>query len=80
MSLISDEKSRSNNNDLCRSAELDKLESEWSNLNWNKITRNIHKIQQRIFHAEDQNNYRRVRSLIKTIIEHIIMNYCIVYV
>ena len=61
MSLISDEENRIDEI-LCRSVELDKLDSEWSNLNWNKITRSIFKIQKRIFHAEDQKNYREVRS------------------
>ena len=61
MSQISDEENCANI-DLCQSTELDKLDSEWSNIKWNYVSRSIYKIQQRIIRAEESGDYRRVRS------------------
>lgn len=61
MSQISDEENCTNIN-LCQSTELDKLDSEWSNIKWNYVSRSIYKIQQRIIRAEESGDYRRVRS------------------
>ena len=61
MSQISVEENCTNIN-LCQSTELDKLDSEWSNINWNYVRRSIFKIQQRIIHAEETGNFRQVRS------------------
>ena len=63
MSVISDEENCTQLLAGCQSTELDKLDAEWSNINWNKITRDIFNIQQRITHAEETQDYRRVRSL-----------------
>jgi len=63
MSQISVEENCTNSNGLCQSTELDKLDEEWSNINWNYVTRSIHRIQQRIIHAEETKDFRRVRSL-----------------
>lgn len=56
MSQISDEENCANI-DLCQSTELDKLDSEWSNINWNYVTRSIFKLQQQITHAEETGNF-----------------------
>ena len=67
MSQISDEENCANI-DLCQSTELDKLDSEWSNIKWNYVSRSIYKIQQRIIRAEEQQDYRRVRSLTRLLL------------
>ena len=36
---------------VVQSAEPSELEEEWLNINWNKVKRDILKIQQRIFRA-----------------------------
>lgn len=63
MSQISDEENCTFLTDLCQSTELDKLDEEWSSINWNYVTRSIFKLQQRITHAEETKDYRSVRSL-----------------
>ena len=37
MSVISDEENCTQSSIECQSTELDKLEQEWSNINWNKV-------------------------------------------
>ncbi|RAP54068.1 MAG: hypothetical protein BZ137_04390 [Methanosphaera sp. rholeuAM130] len=59
MSLISDEENCRQPKAEYQSTELSKLEQEWLNINWEKVTRNIFKIQKRITHAEEQKDYRR---------------------
>ena len=68
MSVISDEENCSQLLAGCQSTELDKLDAEWSNINWNKVTRDIFKIQQRIIHAEETKDYRKVRSLTRLLL------------
>ena len=51
MSQISDEENCTGQIDLCQSTELGELDEEWSNINWNYVTRSIHKMQQRIIRA-----------------------------
>lgn len=62
MSQISVEENCTQSSIGCQSTELDKLDSEWSNINWNYVSRSIFRIQQRIIHAEETGNFRRVRS------------------
>ena len=62
MSQISVEENCAQSGIGCQSTELDKLDSEWSNINWNYVSRSIFKIQQRIIHAEETRNFRRVRN------------------
>lgn len=47
--------------DNCMSAEL--YETDWKQLDWNSIERYVFKLQQRIYRAEAEYNYRLVRSL-----------------
>ena len=68
MSLISDEENCTSQSDLCQSTELDKLDDEWSNINWNHVTHSIFKVQQRIIHAEENKDFRRVRSLTRLLL------------
>ena len=68
MSIISDEENCTQPCVVCQSTELDKLDMEWSNINWNKVTRDIFKIQQRITHAEENGDFRRVRSLTRLLL------------
>ena len=67
MSVISDEENCIREL-VCQSTELDKLDEEWSNINWNYVTRSIFKIQQRIIHAEEIKDYRSVRSLTRLLL------------
>lgn len=62
MSQISDEENCTGQIDLCQSTELGELDEEWSNINWNYVTRSIHKMQQRIIRAEETGDFRSVRS------------------
>ena len=59
MSQILVEENCTSQTDLCQSMELDKLDEEWSNINWNYVTRSIYKIQQRIIHAEETKSFFR---------------------
>lgn len=68
MSLISDEENCRQPKAEYQSTELSKLEQEWLNINWEKVTRSIFKIQKRITHAEEQKDYRRVRSLCRLLL------------
>lgn len=68
MSVISDEENCTRLLAGCQSTELDKFDMEWSNINWNKVTRDIFKIQQRITHAEECGDFRRVRSLTRLLL------------
>ena len=68
MSQISVEENCTNLDGLCLSTELDKLDEEWSNINWNYVTRSIYWIQQRIIHAEETCDFRRVRSLTRLLL------------
>ena len=56
--------------DLCQSTELDKLDYEWSNINWNHVIQSIFKLQQRINHAEETKEFRRVRNLTRLLLNN----------
>ena len=51
-----------------QSVELDELEKEWKAIDWRKIERDIFKLQQRIFRAEANKEYRKVRDLTRLLV------------
>ena len=51
-----------------QSVELDELAEEWKSINWYNIERDIFKLQQRIFRAEADGNYRKVRDLSRLLV------------
>ena len=51
-----------------QSVELDELEKEWKAIEWRKIERDIFKLQQRIFRAEANGEYRKVRDLFRLLV------------
>lgn len=51
-----------------QSVELDELEKEWKAIVWRKIERDIFKLQQRIFRAEANGEYRKVRDLTRLLV------------
>lgn len=55
-------------NTVIQSVELDELEKEWKAINWRKIERDIFKLQQRIFRAEANGEYRKVRDLTRLLV------------
>lgn len=57
-------KTEYDNNIMLQSAESDeeKLKDEWQSINWNSIEHSIFKIQKRIYEAEKNGEYRKVRD------------------
>lgn len=51
-----------------QSVELDELDKEWKAIDWRKIERGIFKLQQRIFRAEANGEYRKVRDLTRLLV------------
>ena len=51
-----------------QSVELDELNKEWKAIDWRKIERDIFKLQQRIFRAEANGEYRKVRDLTRLLV------------
>ena len=52
-----------------QSAELNELEEEWLNINWNKVKRGVFKIQQRIYRAEANDVLQITNTLEPTCLE-----------
>ena len=51
-----------------QSVELDELDKDWKAIDWRKIERDIFKLQQRIFRAEANGEYRKVRDLTRLLV------------
>ena len=61
-------KTEKQNNIVVQSAEPSELEEEWLSINWNKVKRDILKIQQRIFRAVVDGNYRKAKRLARMLV------------
>ena len=55
-------------NIINQSVELGELDKEWKAIGWRKIERDIFKLQQRIFRAEANGEYRKVRDLTRLLV------------
>ena len=53
---------------VVQSVELDELDKEWKAIDWRKLERDIFKLQQRIFRAEANGEYRKVRDLTRLLV------------
>ena len=53
---------------VVQSAESSELEEEWLNINWYKVKRDILKIQQRIYRAVADGNFRKAKRLARLLV------------